>query len=164
TEAQIHAALADGFEGVALDPRDLIGDNREAVVARAIADGSAILARGRSVLIYTALGPATDLGAAVEGQRHAIGRGLGRILAALVTRETLTRAVVAGGDTSSHALHELETLALTTRMPLSASPGSPLCVAHSDSAAFQGLEIAFKGGQVGDDHYLSRIRDGFPAT
>ncbi len=31
-------------------------------------------------------------------------------------------------------------------------------------AGFDGLEIAFKGGQVGDDRYFSRIRDGFAAT
>jgi uncharacterized protein YgbK (DUF1537 family) len=115
------------------------------------------------VLAYTALGPATDLGAAIdgtEGGRHAIGRGLGRILSGLVQAEGLTRAVVAGGDTSSHALRELKTFALTTRRPLPASPGSPLCVAHSEAEAFNGLEIAFKGGQIGDDGYFSRIRDG----
>ena len=33
TEAQIRAALADGFEGMALDPRDLIGPQRDAVIA-----------------------------------------------------------------------------------------------------------------------------------
>ncbi|MCW6508848.1 four-carbon acid sugar kinase family protein [Lichenifustis flavocetrariae] len=162
TEAQIRTALSDGFEGLALDPRDLIGPNREETVARAVADGTARLRQGKSVLAYTALGPATDLGAAMEGARHLVGRGLGRILAGLVAAERLTRAVVAGGDTSSHALREIETMALTTRMPLAASPGSPLCTAHSESAIFSGLEIAFKGGQVGDDHYFSRIRDGFP--
>ena len=163
TEAQIRTALADGFEGLALDPRDLIGPDRDAAVARAVTAGDAILKRGGSVLAYTALGPSTDLGPGVEGERHRIGRGLGRILAGLVAAAGLTRAVVAGGDTSSHALQELATTALTTRMPLAASPGSPLCTAHSDSAAFNGLEIAFKGGQVGDDHYFSRIRDGFGA-
>ena len=67
---------------------------------------------------------------------------------------------MAGGDTSSHALRELDIFALTTRMPLPASPGSPLCTALSDAPAFDGLEIAFKGGQIGDDAYFSQIRDG----
>lgn len=162
TEAQIRAALDDGFEGVPLDARELIGPEAEACVARAMAVGIAILRRGRSVLVYTALGPSTDLGAAVDGERHAIGLGLGRILAGLVEAEGLGRAVVAGGDTSSHALRALSTVALTTRMPIAASPGSPLCTASSGHLAFDGLEIAFKGGQVGDDSYFSRIRDGFP--
>ena len=163
TELQIRAALADGFEGLALDPRDLIGDERQAVVARAIEEGCAILHGGRSVLVYTALGPATDLGPAVDegiGGRSAIGRSLGQILRGFVHGEGLRRVVVAGGDTSSHALQELEIAALTTRKPIPASPGSPLCYAHSDSTAFENIEIAFKGGQVGDERYFSRIRDG----
>ncbi len=163
TEAQIHAALANGFEGIALDPRDLIAREPERVIAQAIEKGIAILRRGRSVLVYTALGPATDLGAEIDGAtggRHGIGRGLGRVLSGLVRAESLPRAVVAGGDTSSHALHELGIFALTTRMPLPASPGSPLCLAHSEAATFDGLEIAFKGGQIGDDQYFARIRDG----
>lgn len=169
TESQIRAALADGFEGVALDPRALLGPGREDAIAAAIARGAEVLGRGRSVVAYTALGPDGDLGAAVEGGdegRKAIGRGLGRVLRGLVLQGGLGRAVVAGGDTSSHALRELEIVALTTRHPLPASPGSPVCRAASPAAAFDGLEIAFKGGQVGDDAYLSRIRDGriAPAT
>ena len=163
TEAQIRSALADGFDGLALDPRDLIGSQQETVIAEAVARGTAVLRRGRSVIAYTALGPTTDLAAAIDGSgdgRHAIGRGLGHILRGLVVAEGLTRAVVAGGDTSSHALRELEVAALTTRMPLPASPGSPLCIAHGGTAAFDGLEIAFKGGQIGDDAYFSTIRDG----
>ncbi len=163
TEAQIRAALADGFDGLALDPRDLIGPRRDTIIAEAIARGTALLRCGRSVIAYTALGPTTDLGVAIDGEhdgRHAIGRGLGRILRGLVLEQGLTRAAVAGGDTSSHALRELDIVALTTRMPLPASPGSPLCVAHSGTPAFDGLEIAFKGGQIGDDAYLSKLRDG----
>lgn len=160
TEAQIHTALSDGFEGIALDPRDLIGPDSEAAISRTQAEGNAILGRGRSVIVYTALGPATDLGMVVEGQRHAIGRALGRILRGFVEAQGLTRAIVAGGDTSSHALHELDVLALTTRRPMPATPGSPLCTAHSDTRTSNGLEIAFKGGQVGDDAYFSRIRNG----
>jgi 3-oxoisoapionate kinase len=164
TESQIRTALQDGFAGLGLDPRDLAGSDRASIVADAISRGGDLLRQGRSLVIYTALGPSTDLGAVVAGERHAIGRGLGQILAGLVAREGLTRAVVAGGDTSSHALRELETVALTTRMPLAASPGSPLCTSHSDGEAYRGLEIAFKGGQVGDDHYFCRMRDGFAAA
>ena len=160
TEAQIRTALADGFEGLALEPRALIGPDRESVLSKAFAEGEAILARGRSVLAYTALGPDTDLGEALEGQRHAIGRALGQLLSRLVQAGGLRRAVVAGGDTSSHALQELGIFALTTRHPVPASPGSPLCTAHSELSAFDGLEITFKGGQIGDDAYFAKIRDG----
>jgi uncharacterized protein YgbK (DUF1537 family) len=95
-----------------------------------------------------------------EGARHAIGRALGRIERALIERAGLRRAVIAGGDTSSHALRELGVYALTTLLPLPTTPGSPLCLAHSDEAVLDGLQIALKGGQVGGDDYFSRIRLG----
>ncbi|RIX97571.1 four-carbon acid sugar kinase family protein [Aureimonas flava] len=162
TERQIRHAGANGFETIALDPRALVaGDTAatEAVSARA----EAALHAGRSVVVHTAMGPDSDLGAALSdtaGARHAIGRGLGRLQAGLVRRLGLGRAVIAGGDTSSHALRQLAVHALTTRLPLPDTPGSPVALAHSDDPAFDGLEIALKGGQVGDDDYFSRVRDG----
>jgi uncharacterized protein YgbK (DUF1537 family) len=162
TERQIRYAGASGFDTVALDPRALaVGD--AAAVADAVETGLRSVADGRSVILYTALGPSSDLGGEIDqhaGARHAIGQALGRIEAALIERAQLTRAVIAGGDTSSHALRQLGIYALTTRLPLPATPGSPLCLAHSDRAVFDGLQIALKGGQVGGDDYFVKIRDG----
>ena len=118
---------------------------------------------GKSVILHTALGPVSDIGdeiAGEEGARHRIGCALGKIQRSLIQQGRLTRAVIAGGDTSSHALSQLNIFALTTRLPLPATPGSPLCVAHSDDSALDGLEIALKGGQVGADDYFGRIKDG----
>jgi 3-oxoisoapionate kinase len=163
TERQIRHAAGEGFDTVALDPRRLACRERAAVEA-AVAAGLASLSAGRSVILHTALGPSTDLGGEIDGTegggRHAIGEALGDMLRALVERARLRRAVIAGGDTSSHALQRLGIEALTTRMPIPASPGSPLCLAHAPDAAFDGLEIALKGGQIGDDDYFVRLRDG----
>lgn len=162
TERQIRHAIAQGFAGIALDPRAL-AEGEAAAGDRVAAEALSHLAAGRSVVVHTALGPGDDLGAALGGgedARHAIGRGLGRLQARLVREAGLGRAVVAGGDTSSHALRELGVFALTARLPLPDTPGSPVCRAHSDEPAFDGLEIAFKGGQIGHDDYLVRMRDG----
>ncbi|MGJ4860710.1 four-carbon acid sugar kinase family protein [Labrys sp. La1] len=161
TERQIRHAVAHGFDGIALDPRGLI-HHGEAAIAEAVAAGLEGLAQGHSVILYTALGPSTDVGDELEteGDRNRIGLALGRIQKALVERAGLRRAVIAGGDTSSHALRELGAFALTTRLPLLSCPGSPLCTVHADAAAFDGLEIALKGGQVGGDDYFSMIREG----
>ena len=94
------------------------------------------------------------------GARHGIGRALGGIQRRLVEEQGLRRAVIAGGDTSSHALRQLDVFALTTLLPLPDTPGSPLCRCSSSTPAFDGLEIALKGGQVGGDDYFSRIREG----
>jgi uncharacterized protein YgbK (DUF1537 family) len=162
TERQIRFAQANGFDAFAVDPRALASGQSDAV-ANATAKGLDSLAQGRSVVFYTALGPESDIGSEIDkhqGARHAIGRALGQVERALIEQAGLTRAVIAGGDTSSHALRQLEIFALTTRLPLPTTPGSPLCVAHSDHAAFDGLEIGLKGGQVGNDDYFVKIREG----
>ena len=155
TERQIRTALAAGFEGIALTGRSLM-EGDEAASEKALAAASRALEAGRSPLIYTALG--TPEGGLDEGG-HGIGRGLGRILAALVRRHGLKRVVVAGGDTSSHAMRELDIQALELMVPLPDCPGSPLCAGHLGGAEGGRLEVAFKGGQVGTDDYFKIVRD-----
>jgi uncharacterized protein YgbK (DUF1537 family) len=129
----------------------------------AVTAGVEKLRTGKSVILHTALGPSANRGAYIDqipGARHELGRALGRILRRLVESEGLSRAVIAGGDTSSHALKELRIDALTTLLPLPQTPGSPLCIAHGSYPPTNGLQIALKGGQVGTDRYFAQIRDG----
>lgn len=164
TEAQIRYAQEHGFECIAIDPLRLSGVNTDAALTEAIDAGAAVLCSGQSVILYTALGPSADRGPEIDSDpsaRHRLGRALGIILKQLIVRAGLRRAIVAGGDTSSHALGQLGVDALTVRLPLSHSPGSPLCVAHSRVSQIDGLEIAMKGGQIGLDDYFCVIRDGF---
>ncbi|WP_276121649.1 four-carbon acid sugar kinase family protein [Pararhizobium qamdonense] len=163
TERQIRHATQNGFTGINLDPLELLGENGNAALEQAIASGLDSLTRGESVILNTALGPSADRGGDIDripGSRHRLGRMLGTILRRLVEEQHLTRAVIAGGDTSSHALRELHVQALTTLLPLPQTPGSPLCTAHGTYAATNGLQIALKGGQVGSDGYFAQIRDG----
>lgn len=163
TERQIRHATASGFTGIDLNPLELLGENSNQAIETAIAEGEKALKAGNSVILNTALGPSADRGTEIDriaGSRHKLARSLGFILRSLVEHERLTRAVIAGGDTSSHALRELHVDALTTLLPLPQTPGSPLCTAHGTHAATNGLQIALKGGQVGSDNYFSQIRDG----
>ena len=161
TARQIRHAEAHGFEAFAVDPKRL-ASGESAPIDEAIEHGLERLAQGRSVICHSALGPESDVGFPLEGDgsRHAIGRALGQIECALIERAGLRRAVIAGGDTSSHALRQLGVYALTTRLPLPTTPGSPLCLAHCDDDAFEGLEIALKGGQIGADDYFTKMRLG----
>jgi uncharacterized protein YgbK (DUF1537 family) len=163
TELQIRDATQNGFDGIALDPLSLVGESGDRAVETAVATGLERLRAGRSVILYTALGPSADRGNDIDripGARHRLGRSLGTILRRLIETEGLSRAVIAGGDTSSHALKELHVEALTTLLPLPQTPGSPLCTAHGTYAATNGLQIALKGGQVGTAAYFSQIREG----
>ncbi|MFN0193206.1 MAG: four-carbon acid sugar kinase family protein [Aestuariivirga sp.] len=162
TERQIRFALSHGFEAVPVSPLELArGDMR--AVSNAIEAALAVLSRGASPLVYTALGGATDEGSRIDSVpngRRAIGEGLGRTLRAILERTTLRRVIIAGGDSSSHALGQLDIFALVTRFPLAATPGSPLCTAYSSHARLDQLDIAMKGGQLGGDGYFVQLRDG----
>jgi 3-oxoisoapionate kinase len=151
TERQIRHALAHGFTGIELDPNILD-------VETATAEADKILQAGGSPLVYTALGPASDKH--ITGDRSTIGRALGRIAKSCAATHKLARIVVAGGDTSSHALAELDILTLETRYPLTATPGSPLCTARTSDG--KTTEIALKGGQLGGEGYFAELRDGMP--
>ncbi|MBB3301702.1 uncharacterized protein YgbK (DUF1537 family) [Rhizobium sp. BK591] len=163
TERQIRTAVENGFESMALDPLALVGEHGQGAVDAAVKAGVQKLQQGKSIILHTALGPSADRGADIDrfpGARHRLGSALGTILRRLIESEELSRAVVAGGDTSSHALKQLKVDALTTLLPLPQTPGSPLCLAHGDYPPTNGLQIALKGGQVGTDGYFAQIRDG----
>jgi uncharacterized protein YgbK (DUF1537 family) len=163
TEKQLRHAMAHGFEGIAVDARALVEPGAAAATRdAAVARGLAGLRAGRSVVIYSALGRdrgyVENRGPEAIAFNRGLGQQLGAILRELVSRERLTRVLVAGGDTSSHAARQLGLSALTLAMPL--APGSPLCRGHAPGRALDGLEIALKGGQVGGPAYFSQARDG----
>jgi uncharacterized protein YgbK (DUF1537 family) len=68
------------------------------------------------------------------------------------------RAIICGGDTSSHALQQLDLYALT--WSASTVPGAPLCHAHSDDLTFRDLELVLKGGQIGGPDFFELVRSG----
>lgn len=161
TETQIRTALQDGFSGVALDYAALAGgQGAEQAVDAGLADARAVLTRGGSPILYTALGPDGIQAQDADGNAR-VGRTLGQLLRRLGEEFALDRLIVAGGDTSSHALSELDVCALTLRRSIADSPGSPVCTAHLSDPAAGTLELILKGGQVGKPDYFVRLRDGF---
>ena len=149
TAAQIDRAEADGFDVIPLDPSDADWESGLEIATRA---ALASLSAGRSPLVATARG-ASDPGVRDGGR---IGTGLGRLLDRLVREAGVTRAVIAGGDTSSFAARGLGLMALTAENPV--APGAALLRGHRADGG--SLEIALKGGQMGPPEYFVRIRDG----
>ncbi|MCS4504627.1 hypothetical protein NYO91_11115 [Arhodomonas aquaeolei] len=164
TAGQIRWALENGFEGYTLDPAALLAPQTgEAALERAIGHCSAALEQGRSVVAFSSLGAPDKRTRALfnddpEGFSHRLGRAQGRLLTETLRRTGVRRAVVAGGDTSGHAMNEMGAYALTTLTPI--APGSPLCTVHADDPDLDGLQIALKGGQVGQAPYFAHVRAG----
>ncbi len=160
TERQIRFALENGFTGIEADALAL-SRSEKPETDRIIKLACEFVGQGQSPLIYTALGASTDKGQDLSfSARQSLSVALGNIAKHCIAQFKLERLVIAGGDTSSHALNQLNISALTTRFPLAQTPGSPLCTAFSSDPIFNGLEIALKGGQVGNDDYFVRLRDG----
>jgi 3-oxoisoapionate kinase len=159
TERQIRYAAAHGFSPLKADALALAkGDS-----GKCLTEARALIANGKTPLIYSASGPDSDQGKALKAipnGRVTLAKTLGGIARQLVSEFKLKRLVIAGGDTSSHALEELGIHALTMRFPLTETPGSPLCTARASSPDFDGLEVAMKGGQVGGDDYFVKLKEG----
>jgi uncharacterized protein YgbK (DUF1537 family) len=164
TETQIRTAVGHGFTGIALDYDAIAsGQGADVAFAHATEQGRKALSEGGSPILYTALGAADASPEAESGEAGdvgRVGRALGRLIALLASEFDVERLVVAGGDTSSHALRELDIDALTLRHPIPQSPGSPVCLGHRRSDRQAAVEIALKGGQIGKPDYFARLREG----
>jgi uncharacterized protein YgbK (DUF1537 family) len=80
----------------------------------------------------------------------------GALLRAILSKASIARLVIAGGDTSSHAVAALDALGLSYRGPM--APGAPLCRVHSDDARLDGLDIILKGAQMGSRDFFEEAR------
>jgi 3-oxoisoapionate kinase len=146
TARQIRESRNSGFSTIRLQREG----NWQETMARALTS----LARGESVVLYTALGPQAQ--GSAHGERF--GAALGKLLRELVLASGVRRVLIAGGDTSTHAVKQLGIHALTFAASL--APGVPLCRAFAPGSAFHGLELALKGGQMGSEGFFSLVRDG----
>lgn len=170
TAAQIDAALESAsFGGVRLDTQKLIGADAADERERAVTAALDVLESGRSVVLYSVRGPDDP---AIERTREAaaraehdedvgarLGREQGAIFRRVLGEHDLSRACIAGGDTSGYVARALDIFALEFHSPL--APGTPLCASSSTDEAFDRLEIALKGGQIGRDRFFENVRRGY---
>lgn len=174
---QVDAAIAQGFIDLPVDASSLVAEERwEAELARLHDAAVAALQAGHSVMVHTARGPDDDRIAAMtsllmsrgmsrETARHAGGRllaqRLGRFVEGVLHAVPVERLLVSGGDTSSHVTQHLAPDALVIAARL--APGAPLCRVLSTRPHLAGLQIALKGGQMGQPDYFVRALRGSEA-
>ena len=174
TARQIAAAAAAGFLVLPLDAaRALDQRGWQAALEEAQTAAQAALGAGRSVLVASARGPddpaiaafseALAASGAEAGAVHArIGNGLGALVRGARQAGLIRRAIFSGGDTSGHAMLAVGAEALEPVTPL--APGVPLMAIRSADPAFDGMEVALKGGQMGGADLFVRARDGEPGA
>jgi uncharacterized protein YgbK (DUF1537 family) len=171
---QIDAAIAAGFADVPVDAKALVDETGWSRAADAIiATATTLLQSGRSVILHTARGPEdaridamigalqaqgfTREQAKHEGGRT-LGTRLGHIAREILRAVPLRRLLLSGGDTSSQVTKVLAPDALVVAARL--ARGAPLCRLVSSEARVDGLEVALKGGQMGDVDFFEKARRG----
>lgn len=158
TKNQIEFALARGFIEMPLEIEAFQKEsgNRSSIDGK-LEEIVSALKRNQSVIIHTGDVRPTEQSTSA----HILGRILGGIAKSICAKTNLKRMVIAGGDTSSYVARELGITALEMISPF--LPGAPLCKAHAPGSPVDGLEVNFKGGQVGAEDYFVLMRDGLAA-
>ncbi len=171
---QIDAALAAGFADVPVDAAALVAQQGwQPSLAELAERAIEALWQGRSAMLHTARGPQDPRiaamldalvarGATRDEAKHEGGRLLGQRLGQLVDTVLrampLRRLVLSGGDTASQITQRLAPDALLIAARL--APGAPLCRVVSRRPHLQQLQIALKGGQMGQLDYFVKALHG----
>lgn len=168
TEKQIDYAVNYGFTEIALDTEAIAASaDVTGVLDAAVAKISASIKAGTSVVVHTSRGAhderidATYQQLAGQGLSEGeilaktsqlYGTALGMIALKAAAQTPVKRVIIAGGDTAGYVARTMDIESIEMLAPL--SPGAPLCLAHSTNAVVDGLQVNFKGGQVGAENYF----------
>jgi uncharacterized protein YgbK (DUF1537 family) len=167
TGEQILWAKNNGFYDHPIYPHNLLDSgSRHSDRLNIVASAIKMLAEGKSVILHTAIGPADERIAAMNraieqlSLTHSeandiLGRELGAMAFEILTGSDVKRLAICGGDTAGRIQKMLRIEALQ----ISASIGiaAPLCYVYSRLPEINGLEIAFKGGQIGSADYFDQV-------
>ena len=147
---QIEWGKANGFEDVIIDAVKIsMGETIDITVLDRVAS---FLLQNKNVIVHTGLKKPATLSA------QKLGSALGKIAKYAAMNSNVKRVVVSGGDTSSYAARAMEISAVEMIAPLVV--GAPLCRAFSENGKINGLEVNFKGGQVGASDYFGVLLNG----
>jgi len=165
---QIQWARDHGFLTCRLDISSSLDFTRQqAEVTRLVNMAVTAIEQGVSPLVFSAEGPddpavqsfeelATSAKLSRSDASERVGDALAEIMRQVLDQTRIRRIVVAGGDSSGKVGSHLGLRALTVLAGL--VPGVPLCRAWSDDPLRDGLEVVFKGGQLGGADFYGLVR------
>jgi 3-oxoisoapionate kinase len=96
--------------------------------------------------------------AVVHTRRGRPDEGFGKSVRDVIEATKVRRVLVAGGDTSGQIARALDIESLEMIGEL--ARGSPLCRGNASGSPADGIEITFKGGQIGPENFFGLVRDG----
>ncbi len=168
TDRQIGWAVQQGAAEIALNTADLVDPGSAAQeIEQAAAQAQRLHAAGKTVICHAARGPSDPRreatgarlqaagGQARQDSGRVIGEALGAILLRVLEGGGVKRVAVTGGDTSFFVARSLGIRSLEMVAPV--APGCPLCRASVPGSPHDGMEICFKGGQVGREGFFDSV-------
>ena len=174
TKAQIEWAAKNGIAEVAIDTPAVAAElESHKSIDRSANEVIELLKSGKSVVAHTSKGcsdpriAATDDVFAQEsanGRSRArsssqvLGAAMGRLVQQASSETSVRRVCVAGGDTSSFLAQEVGIESIEMLGPLAL--GAPLCSVRAPNSPVDGIEISFKGGQVGNQEFFGSLLAG----
>ena len=136
TAAQIKHAAGRGFAEVVIDAAD------------ALAAATRALREGRSVILHTD----------AKRKMNDASEKLATLARRVLETSPVTRVLVAGGDTSGKIASELNIESMEMIGEL--TRGSPLVRVTAPNSPADGVEMTFKGGQIGAIDFFSLVQNG----
>jgi len=165
---QIEWAAAHRYLEIGIQTEMLFEDiNRKKERERVAQQAISALKHGRSVVIHSAMGPidprifrtkklVEGLGMTSQNTVDILGQALGELATKIISISKVRRLILSGGDTAGRITKTLGIWAL--QVGRSVGVPAPLCYAYSTYPEINGLQIAYKGGQVGGDNYFDVVR------
>ncbi|MCH7408107.1 four-carbon acid sugar kinase family protein [Belliella sp. DSM 111904] len=173
TAGQIKMGLENDFEEIAIDTVEIANQSESVSLDAYLKKAIKVFESGKNLIIHTAIGyddpRVADTKEALKKQGYSeveisrftakrYGSVMGLLAKAILARTQIQRMVIAGGDTSSWIARALGIESVEMIAPL--APGAPLCKASAPNSPADGLEINFKGGQVGKEDYFVKVQLG----
>ena len=168
TGEQILWSKENGFYDIPINPKNLLSSTKKYPVRKQIVTSAInLLAEGKSVILHTAIGPTDERIAAMHGAieelslakseaNNILGSELGGIAHEIISGSSIKRIVISGGDTAGRIQKMLQVEAL--QISKSIGIAAPLCYVYSKLPKINGLEMAFKGGQIGKTDYFNQAK------
>lgn len=156
TTGQITWAKNNGFNEIMIDAHAIHAASEiSSTLSEYIQQSVAFIREGASLIVHT---NGSEASAKQLLSSEKLGTALGIIAKGIVQQTAIKRVVVAGGDTSSYAARAMGIEAVEMIAPLVA--GAPVCRVIAPYSPLNGIEINFKGGQVGSENYFGMLLKG----
>jgi uncharacterized protein YgbK (DUF1537 family) len=180
TAGQIDWALSHGFAEIAVETCVLTDEDCDTYLLQTVRELVTLIDSGKSVIVHTCRGKhdprltasverfaGRNIGSLESGSlgsqacsSRLLGTALGRLLGMAAEQTAIRRVCIAGGDTASYATRAVGIQTLEMICPT--VPGAPLCRARAPGLPVDGIEVCFKGGQVGGQDYFGTLLELHP--